>query len=327
MKEKHILQWHITHTCNLRCKHCYQEDYVQDLKIEELEKILDNYIEFLKLKNFKGHINFTGGEPLSNGCKAKLYELMKICDENNITYGILTNGTLLNEKIIEELKQHKGLKFVQMSLEGTPKVNDKIRGKGTFNKVMKAVKMLNNANIETMISFTIHEGNFKELRKLIWICRLHRVKRFWTDRFVPIGGAEECEIKPISTTNFVKSMTVLGQEYRLNLLGTRVHANRAMQFMSGCGEFYECAAGKNLLTILADGTVLPCRRLPLKVGNALEDTLYYIYSRNNTMKQLIDSENNACITCGLYGKCKGGAKCLTYAVTGSLNNKDVNCIF
>ena len=33
---RHILQWHITHRCNLRCTHCYQTDYAAQMSREQL---------------------------------------------------------------------------------------------------------------------------------------------------------------------------------------------------------------------------------------------------------------------------------------------------
>ena len=50
--EKHVLQWHITHKCNLRCLHCYQEDYKQDLNFEEIRKVFFDYLDFLKKNKF-----------------------------------------------------------------------------------------------------------------------------------------------------------------------------------------------------------------------------------------------------------------------------------
>lgn len=328
--EKHVLQWHITHKCNLRCKHCYQDDYTEDLEITELKDIFYQYLDFLKENNYKGHINFTGGEPLAIDSLLKLYSLMKLCDENNITYGILTNGTLLNESMVLKLKEFKNLKFIQMSLEGCRKTTDNIRGKNVYKDVMKAVKRLNRAGIQTMISFTVHESNYREIRKLIWSCRIHGVKRFWTDRFIPIGGIDKynSDIKVISTKNYMRVIKIIGQEHKLNWLGMKVHTNRALQFMSGCGEFYECSAGDKLLTILADGTLLPCRRLPIKLGDLTEEKLNRIVKRNKKLQELKNKEHESeCNSCHLYRVCKGGAKCLTYAVTGELNKKDVNCPF
>lgn len=51
--KKHVLQWHITHKCNLRCTHCYQNDYDKDLPLEKLEEIFNQYLSFLKEKNSK----------------------------------------------------------------------------------------------------------------------------------------------------------------------------------------------------------------------------------------------------------------------------------
>ena len=58
------LQWHITHRCNLRCKHCYQEDYTAFSDRAALADVLDQYEAMLQACRFRGHLNITGGEPL-----------------------------------------------------------------------------------------------------------------------------------------------------------------------------------------------------------------------------------------------------------------------
>ena len=35
------LQWHITHRCNLRCRHCYQDDYSAFESRDALSDILN----------------------------------------------------------------------------------------------------------------------------------------------------------------------------------------------------------------------------------------------------------------------------------------------
>ena len=90
---KHVLQWHILHRCNLRCTHCYQEDYSAELSRDELEKLFFQYLDFCLKNKFHGHINFTGGEPLLS---PDLFYLMEMCEEHGISYGLLTNGTLID---------------------------------------------------------------------------------------------------------------------------------------------------------------------------------------------------------------------------------------
>ena len=63
-KKKHVLQWHILHRCNLRCTHCYQEDYAAECSGQQLTQLFQQYLAFCKANDFRGHINFTGGEPL-----------------------------------------------------------------------------------------------------------------------------------------------------------------------------------------------------------------------------------------------------------------------
>ena len=108
---------------------------------------------------------------------------------------------------------------------------------------------------------------------------------------------------------------------------TIVHTNRALQFICNVNgvPHYKCSAGGNLLVILADGTLLPCRRLPITVGNVLEHSISVLVASSEVLKNLReDTLSDECKTCE---KCKGGAKCLNYAVTGDYKGKDINCIY
>ena len=74
MVREFVLQWHLSEACNLKCKHCYQENHVPvQLPYEKLISILDQYRELLKKLKVKGHINLTGGEPL---CSPHFYKIL-----------------------------------------------------------------------------------------------------------------------------------------------------------------------------------------------------------------------------------------------------------
>lgn len=53
--------------------------------------------------------------------------------------------------------------------------------------------------------------------------------------------------------------------------------HRALQFMVGGGEPYHCSAGDTPITILPNGDVLPCRRMPVIAGNLFNQPLQEIY--------------------------------------------------
>ena len=60
----------------------------------------------------------------------------------------------------------------------------------------------------------------------------------------------------------------------------------------------------------------------------LESDMLELYRNSPLIKQLKDEViPQECSPCPRAHLCKGGAKCLTYAVTGSLSGKDINCYY
>ena len=90
----------------------------------------------------------------------KVVEFTKIfCEANQIKmpqFSIVTNGTLLTPEIINFLKEHKFK--VTVSLDGPKKINDLQRkfasGKGTHDRVVKAIKELKREGMEVDIEAT-----------------------------------------------------------------------------------------------------------------------------------------------------------------------------
>ena len=82
MKEQFYIQWHITNLCNLRCKHCYQDDFSKknDLDWQGLQRISDNLLATLEEWDKTGCIHLTGGEPL---LKPELFNLLDDLDQRS----------------------------------------------------------------------------------------------------------------------------------------------------------------------------------------------------------------------------------------------------
>lgn len=323
-RKKHVLQWHILHRCNLRCTHCYQDDYASELSADTLSGFLSQCIEFCDTHGFRGHINFTGGEPLLSDA---LFPLMDKCDKYRITYGLLTNGTLIDADIAGRLAAHKGIRFVQVSIDGTKETHDRVRGKGNFDKAFRGLHYLRDAGIQTMAAFTCHKGNYRELGKVIKAVRKNGIDRFWADRLIPMGSSKE---DVLSTEEYREVIKLLTKEHSRRTLfsHTDVHLNRSLQFLEGGNCYYYCDAGISLLTLLADGTLMPCRRLPLALGSCLEKSMSEIYDNSDIIRQLKETTiPEECNSCPKAHLCMGGAKCLSYAMTGDYNRKDINCYY
>ena len=273
MKE-FVMQWHLSEACNLKCLHCYQENHTPiQLEYDVLINILEQYKELLKALNVKGHINLTGGEPLCSPYFFKILDRFK--DEKDLySFSILSNGTLFNEEIVKRISEYNPT-YVQLSLEGGEKTNDYVRGKGIFKKVGKAIKLLKKYNIYTSISFTATKLNYKEFPKVVKYAEKLNVDNVWSDRFIPLGTEHDDEF--VMNLQETQEYLEIMQKERMRLQNkkskTTVAMYRALQFQKTNDFPYKCTAGKSLLTVMENGDLVPCRRMPIVVGNLLKDNM------------------------------------------------------
>ena len=83
---------------------------------------------------------------------------------------------------------------------------------------------------------------------------------------------------------------------------------------------------RDSLTILANGDLVPCRRMPVVLGNVLKEPILGLCEKSDFIKETTKIPNE-CYKCYKAHYCKGGLRCLTYAVTGDLSKRDINCRF
>ncbi len=328
MVKRFVLQWHLSETCNLKCLHCYQEKHQPvQLKYEQLINIYRQYKELLKKLKMKGHINITGGEPLCNPYLFKILDLIKK-DSDLISFSILTNGTLITEEIAKKIKEYNPY-YVQVSLEGGKKINDYIRGNGTYKRIAQGIMNLRKQDIFTSISFTATKINYKEFPKVVRYAKKYKVNNVWSDRYISLGDSQDKDLM-LNYDETREYLSIMNNERKK--LGdkkkniTIISMYRALQFQM-TGDFaYGCTAGDTLLTVMENGDLVPCRRMPIVVGNLLKDNMDDLYKNNSVLKELRKNKvPDECIKCEHSELCRGGLKCLTYALYKDLNHKDVGC--
>jgi radical SAM protein with 4Fe4S-binding SPASM domain len=332
-----LLQWHITERCNLRCSHCYQEDYSgKELRFQELLVILRQYKDLLgfwrdKLGGLsvRGHITVTGGEPFVRRDFIDLLEVFS-ADRKHYSFAILTNGSFIDKPMARKLRK-LGPTFVQLSIEGTQATHNKIRGSGNFDRTVSALKYLVGERIYTSISFTAHRSNFREFNEIARLGRKLRVARVWADRHIPWGTGSEMAnymLRAQETKEFIDIMYKSRNSVaRLWYRRTEISMHRALQFLIGGGKPYHCTAGDTLITVQPNGDLYPCRRMPIRVGNLMEAPLSDLYYKNGFFIALRDKSkiSDGCENCLYFKNCRGGLKCLSYAVAKDPFKADPGC--
>lgn len=87
-----------------------------------------------------------------------------------------------------------------------------------------------------------------------------------------------------------------------------------------------CSVGNNALTIMPDGTVYPCRRLPIPIGNILIDGLFAIWYDSEVLWKIRNPKNiqGKCRDCDLLVNCRG-CRAMAYFSSGDYLAEDPQC--
>jgi sulfatase maturation enzyme AslB (radical SAM superfamily) len=130
----------MTDDCNYDCIYCYQKKGKKYLDISNIEKSLDFFYPFFTEKCY---INFYGGEPLLaftqiRNAVSYVREMNKAKGNRQILFSMTTNGSLLNDDVLEFLNRHKFL--LLLSFDGT--AQDISRNKGSFERIVPIIKKL-----------------------------------------------------------------------------------------------------------------------------------------------------------------------------------------
>ncbi len=331
IKEEFYFQWHITEKCNLRCKHCYHDNYISnnELNLAELKQIANKINAVVNKWGKTGTLSITGGEPFV--VPEKLFPLFQhINSLEHISYfDILSNGSLIDQDILDRLINFKKIRRVQLSLEASEKnLNDQIRGEGSFDKTLSAIRLLKKNNFQVAVMMTVSRLNKNEVEPLVELLKDEGVDTFSTERFMPEGNGIGLKDEFLNTEELkdifqnIYSLAMEEKDIRILLYRPLFALFNSDDPTVGA----MCSAGTNALTIMHDGTIYTCRRLPIPIGNAVKDSLYKVWYSSDTLWNIRNNKNikGKCANCEFTPVCRG-CRALAYATTGDYLAEDPQC--
>lgn len=162
----------ITQRCNLNCKFCYlgnELNSAPDIPKEALYEIIDTLEELGCLS-----IILLGGEPLIRSDFLEIYEYIK---RKGIFITILTNGTLIDQKIVKFWKKYPPHN-VRVSIYATSsKSYEKIAdGKNIFERIISSLDLLKSYQINFSLWSLINKLNYNELPKMVELAKRYNTK-------------------------------------------------------------------------------------------------------------------------------------------------------
>jgi AdoMet-dependent heme synthase len=327
-----FVQWHLTERCNLRCRHCYQEGQSdQELSFAEILGTIDEIAEMITTwsdsygLSFSPSFTVTGGEPFLRG---DLFEILEAMRQKGFDLFLLSNGILIDREKAEGLAQ-LGVKGVQISLEGPEDVHESIRGRGSFSASIRGIGYLVTAGIQVTLNMTLSKLNAGFISPMADLTKALGVKRLGFSRLVPSGrgtalwdqvlsGEEVRDLyRQIFPGGIEGLQIVTGDPIASQLNAPEVEEDLGPVPKAGC------AAGFSGLTLLPDGTVLPCRRLPVPIGNVKKDSLRELWISSPVLEDLRNKKKypGKCGQCKRWAVCRG-CRAIAYAYASARGTKN-----
>lgn len=182
-----LLVFSPTMRCNLNCIGCYAGSYKKesDLPFEVFDRVLTEAKEM-------GTYFFTisGGEPFTY---EGLLDIFK--KHNDACFLVYTNGTLIDEELAKKLGK-LGNVAPAISIEGYQEETDYRRGKGIYEKVLRAMDNLKKEGVFFGFSATYTSLNYQVISSEEFIDFLIDKGCFfgWYFMYVPVGKAPDTSL-------------------------------------------------------------------------------------------------------------------------------------
>lgn len=234
-----------TSACNLHCTGCWAAEYgyKQNLSFDDIDSIVTQG------KELGTHIYiYTGGEPL-----VRKHDLIRICEKHqDCVFLCFTNSTLIDEAFCDDMIRVAN--FVPaISAEGNEHTTDARRGKGTYEKIEHAMKLLRERNLPFGISTCWTSANVDTVateENMDWMIR-EGALFCWYFYFMPVGRSATSELMPTPEQRehmyrFIREMREKKPLFTLDFQNDG-------EFVGGC-----IAGGRRYLHINAAGDVEPC---------------------------------------------------------------------
>ena len=283
----------LTTKCNFACKHCFIEEHTNiGLTTEEIFDVLRKLREFGVYE-----LQFTGGEIF---IRKDIIEIIRFARRNlNFRILLLTNVSLLDDKLIKELADLYVEKISTTLFSLSDEINDKITNvNGSATLVKRNIQKIAKTGIKTEIKTVVMKENVDEVSSIRQFCRENGIEFIATEGLFPsITGKKAVRNLAMSDSQLCKNIKCL-DEIRFSKLYVK---EKTLKQPICCELHYS-------LFINSFGDVYPCNLWFHKIGNMKTDVLSklwndeFLYKIRNTtwssLKKCASCENSKyCIRC------------------------------
>jgi uncharacterized protein len=329
---------HASHDCNLRCKYCFAGTGPfggdrENMSFEVGRQALDLLLLESGPRN-QLEVDFFGGEPLLNLEVVKqivAYGRVEMAKKGKvINFTLTTNGVKLDPKAREFLNREQ-IALV-LSLDGRPQVNDEMRGKGSYERIvpniLEVVKGRSNKNYYLRGTYTANNLDFTEDVSHLYDLGLRELSlepvvdkeaeyRLTEQHFARI----EAEYDKLSEFYLQKKRMGAGFTF-FHFEISLEHGPCLPKRLTGCG------AGFDYFAVTPKGELYPCHQFVGREGFLMGNVRDGIV--NDTLRSEFGAatlyKKEGCADCWSRYYCSGGCHANAHLMNGSIYKPDkVGC--
>lgn len=317
------LHLEVVAACNLTCTHCFAGALPRREKPLSLDELDSLFGQMAALGTFR--LGLTGGEPL---LRKDLFQVIDLALSHGLCPCLTTNGMLITEEIAREFGRRE-MVWLNVSLEGaTTATNDRIRGAGTFERVLDRLRVLRR-HARFTLAFTIMRPNAHEVEACAELAREVGAHTAVFRPLYPAGVARDhLDLMP----SFQDYNLALG---RLEALSTShetdvrtidpfsPHLRRETQAVTH--QNYGCGAGNLVCSVSVSGDVNPCSFLGsgFVAANVRATPLAEIWRESSVFQAMRDLDiQEPTPHNGEAAQFGGGCRARALVLNGSVNAPD-----
>lgn len=331
--EPRTLNLLVSQDCNLKCGYCYANHgtYRSETKLMNFDTA-KKCIDKLLSKDYDNTIIFFGGEPLLNFSLLKKIDSYLTIKNLAVKYTSITNGTIMNDEIQTFIDD----KFLNLwiSLDGPKDINDGQRFgsvKSVHDRVVETIDRLQTRKYPLIIKSIVTKKSVNNLIEIVEHISALNIDSLDLKPVKDVSSESEFFMSDEDYAIYVKKLSdVLVHNINKLANGERIKLISYIfpvlnQMITKTRMIYGCAAGRELMTITADGDVYPCEKYvgldEFHMGNVHDDDFpgEKFNSIRETFYKINIYNSLDCNSCWARFFCGGGCHFQSYITHGDLS--------
>lgn len=305
----------ITDSCNLKCIHCYggyDNKHTEFMSLENFKRVADklNSLNVISLE-------LSGGEITLH---PNLIEILKYAISLNFTkIGLITNGLLLKDDVLDLICTNKERFNIQLDLHGlTDEYLEWFMGaKHLLEPTMRIIKKVARLAPYYRVATIVTKKNLLQIEEIADWLKNCGVKYYGLSLVVPMGRALECGDEDL----FLSSDELYIFDNIIEKINKKYPNFISLEYKDP--EKKNCGCLTNCMTIQVNGEIKLCSMdsgtcLPSSFGNVLTESIDTIYKKHQPFIVALENteapqpDAKVCQDCVYFSFC---ARCLLRAFT------------